>query len=421
LGPGDKPGLFLFHGPKKEFEVVMKIARRLLLLALIIFAIVNCDQVDFQAPTGATLAISVQPQTVANNGNANITVVGTRGNGAPLPDETLIQFTTDLGSITPNPAKTDNGIATATFRAGVRSGTATITATSGAAEAVSVEVVIGEARPAQVVLITTPSTLPFGGGTVRLTAHVTDEDGNPLGGVAVFFETTAGELNSGGRAVRTNDAGVATDTLTTTTDAEVTVTTANGVSDDSQPIDVSPGEGPECSFVFSPPDPEPGETVIFTSTSTNPDAPITQFLWDFGDGDTDEGPVVEHVFEVAGTYTVVLTVIDQFGFSSVCTEEVVVQTDLPFCSFEAIPDPAQEGESVLFDASDSDDESGIALFEWSFGDGATATTTTPIVNHTYSLPGCGGGADQTVPVSLIVTDNEGSTSFCSIELTIECQ
>jgi PKD repeat protein len=185
---------------------------------------------------------------------------------------------------------------------------------------------------------------------------------------------------------------------------------------------VSPGEGPECSFVFSPPDPEPGETVIFTSTSTNTDNPIAQFLWDFGDGDTDEGPVVEHEFEVAGTYTVVLTVIDEFGFSSICTEEVVVETDLPECSFEITPDLPDEGETVAFDASQSTDESGIASFEWSFGDGTpNVEESDPFTTHVYNFPDCSGGADRTVQVSLIVTDNEGATNFCSQSLTIECQ
>jgi PKD repeat protein len=399
----------------------MKIARRLLLLIAVVLVVANCDQVDFTAPTGSTLTITVQPPSIATFGTANITVVGTRPNGAPLPDDTVIHFTTNLGSVSPNPAPTDNGIATARFSSGSRSGTATITATSGPNEVATFDVVIGEARPQQVILIASPSDLPFGGGTVRLTAHVNDADGNPLAGIAVFFESTAGELASAGRTVRTNDAGIATDTLTTSIDAEVTAITANGITSEARTIDVSPGEGPECSFVFSPPDPEPGETVIFTSTSTNTDNPITQFLWDFGDGDTAEGPVVDHEFEVAGTYTVVLTVIDEFGFSTTCTEEVEVQTDLPECSFDVAPDEPDEGETVAFDASQSTDESGIASFEWSFGDGQTVTETDPFTTHVYSFPDCGGGADRTVQVSLIVTDNEGASNFCSQAITIECQ
>ena len=401
---------------------MMKLVRRLFLLLGVVLFIANCDQVDFTAPQGSSLTITIQPPAVATFGNANITVIGTRGTGAPLPDGTVIHFTSNLGTISPNPAETDNGVATAQFRSGSRSGTATVTATSGDSEEASVEIIIGEARPAQIILISTPSDLPFGGGSVRLTAHVTDADGNPLAGIAVFFESTSGELASGGRTVRTNDAGIATDTLTTSIDAEVTATTANGISSEAQAIDVSPGEGPECSFVFSPPNPEPGETVTFTSTSTNPDNPITDFFWDFGDGETAEGPVVTHEFEIAGTYTVVLTVVDEFGFSSICTEEVVVEIDLPDCSFEITPDLPDEGETVAFDASQSTDETGIASFEWSFGDGTpTVEETDPFTTHVYSFPDCSGGADRTVQVSLIVTDNEGATNFCSVPLTITCQ
>jgi PKD repeat protein len=400
----------------------MKVFRRLLLLLLVVLVVANCDQVDFTAPAGSTLTITIQPPSVATFGNANITVVGTRGNGAPLPDETVIHFTTNLGTISPNPAETDNGIATAQFRSGSRSGTATITATSGGNEEATVEVVIGEARPANVILIANPSTLPFGGGTVTLKAHVTDADGNPLAGIAVFFETTTGELRSGGSTVRTNDAGIATDTLETTIDASVTATTGNGISSEAREIDVAPGEGPDCDFVFSPPDPQPGETVTFSSLATGTGGPgIAQFLWDFGDGESAEGQTVTHEFELAGSYTVVHTVIDEFGASSICTEVVEVQIDEPDCTFTAEPDAPLEGENVFFDASESSSDSGIDTFEWSFGDGTpTVVETDPFTNHVYNFPGCSGSATESVQVSLIVTDNEGNQSFCSLTLTIDC-
>jgi PKD repeat protein len=296
-----------------------------------------------------------------------------------------------------------------------------ITATSGGNEEATVEVVIGEARPVNVVLIANPATLPFGGGTVQLRAHVTDADGNPLAGIAVFFETSDGVLNSGGSTVRTNDAGIATDVLTTDTPADVTVTTGNGATDTFNVL-VREGVGPECDFVFSPPDPVPGETVTFTSLATDPDGPgIAQFLWDFGDGETAEGQVVDHEYEVAGSYTVVHTVIDENGISTFCSQVVEVAIDLPTCTFEVIPDLPREGETVSFDASQSEDETGIATFEWSFGDGDTVEETDPFTAHVYNFPDCGGGADRTVQVSLIVTDNEGVSSFCSQPVTIECQ
>lgn len=421
MGPGDKPGLFLFQGPKENFVVVMKIVRRLLLLGLIIFAIVNCDQVDFTAPTGSTLSISVQPPSVANNGNANITVVGTRANGAPLPDETIIQFTTNLGSISPNPVKTNNGIASATFRAGVRSGTATITATSGSADAVTVDVVVGEARPDKIILVADPSTLPVGGGTVELRAHVTDPDGNPLAGITVFFQTDAGTLASGGRGVKTNDAGVAIDRLTTNVEANVSATTSNGSTDDFN-IRISPGGGAECSFEFSPSDPVPGQDVFFVDTSTSNDGPpIAQSLWDFGDGNTAEGKTVTHSYDAIGTFVVIHTIIDSEGFTTNCTQTITVTRGEPDCQFLFSPPEPTEGQLITFDASESTDPNGdIVRYDWNFGDGSPiASETDPRISHSYPL--CGpNDVELNFTVVLTVTDNDGQDASCTQDLVIQC-
>lgn len=401
----------------------MKIVRRLLLLGLIIFAIVNCDQVDFTAPTGATLSISVQPPSVANNGNANITVVGTRANGAPLPDETVIQFTTNLGSISPNPVKTNNGIAAATFRAGVRSGTATITADSGAAEAVTVDVIVGEARPQQVILVVDPSSLPVGGGTVELRAHVSDgADGNPLAGVSVFFQTDAGTLASGGRTIRTNDAGVAVDHLTTNVETNVTATTGNGATSTFL-IRISPGQGSDCSFTFSPTEPVVDQDVFFVDTSVSNEGPrIEQSLWDFGDGDTAEGFTVTHSYSAVGTYTVVHTIVDADGFTTVCDPvEITVTRGEPECQFLFSPPDPVNGDLITFDASESTDPNGdIVSYTWNFGDGSPIVTEgDPRISHSY--PACGpDDVELSFTVVLTVTDNDGQDSSCTEDLVINC-
>lgn len=422
MGPGDKPGLFLFHWAIRESKLVMKIARRLLLLGLIIFAIVNCDQVDFTAPTGSTLSISVQPPSVANNGNANITVVGTRSNGAPLPDETIIQFTTNLGSISPNPVKTDNGIASATFRAGVRSGTATITASSGSADAVTVDVVVGEARPEQIILISDPTSLPVGGGTVELRAHVTDADGNPLAGVAVFFQSDFGTLASGGRAVRTNDAGVAIDRLTTNVETNVTAITGNGATSEQVTISISPGER-ECSFTFSPTEPVVDQDVFFVDTSVANSGPgIEQSLWDFGDGETAEGFQVTHSYDAVGTFTVVHTIVDADGFTTVCDPvEITVTRGEPQCIFSFSPDDPDPGDTISFDASESDDPNGdIVSYTWNFGDGTgQVTQSDPFIQHTYP-DNCTGQPTLSFTVILTVTDDTGQESSCSDTVIFDC-
>lgn len=73
----------------------------------------------------------------------------------------------------------------------------------------------------------------------------------------------------------------------------------------------------------------------------------------------------------------------------------------PIASFDYTPD----GTVVTFDGSESSDPDGdpLSQWHWTFGDGASTTTTTPRVTHTYAQAG-------TVTASLTVTDAGGMTS-----------
>lgn len=57
-----------------------------------------------------------------------------------------------------------------------------------------------------------------------------------------------------------------------------------------------------------------GEPVLFdASDTTDPEGEAMSFAWDFGDGESDEGDVVEHRFLEKGIFTVKLTVVDSAG------------------------------------------------------------------------------------------------------------
>ncbi len=53
--------------------------------------------------------------------------------------------------------------------------------------------------------------------------------------------------------------------------------------------------------------------TLDASASVDPDGWLVSYEWDFGDGSSDSGVVVEHVFAGVGTYTVSLTVTDNDG------------------------------------------------------------------------------------------------------------
>jgi PKD repeat protein len=60
-----------------------------------------------------------------------------------------------------------------------------------------------------------------------------------------------------------------------------------------------------------------GESVRFDGRgSTDADGSITQYVWDFGDGQSASGEVVQHAYASTGTFSVALTVTDDRGASA---------------------------------------------------------------------------------------------------------
>jgi PKD repeat protein len=76
-----------------------------------------------------------------------------------------------------------------------------------------------------------------------------------------------------------------------------------------------------------------GETVNFDgSDSYDTDGDIVSYIWDFGDGYTENGDKVNHIYQEEGSYSVLLTVIDNGG--EVSNDLLTVDVELPV-SFDA--------------------------------------------------------------------------------------
>ncbi|MFN2187965.1 MAG: PKD domain-containing protein, partial [Candidatus Promineifilaceae bacterium] len=91
-----------------------------------------------------------------------------------------------------------------------------------------------------------------------------------------------------------------------------------------------------AGFILSSDNVVTGETVTFTSTSTTDGGPFVSWTWDFGDGITDTGEVVSHIYTEAGEYDVTLTVMDACGntesitvLNAIIVEEAEVKTFIP--------------------------------------------------------------------------------------------
>jgi PKD repeat protein len=72
-----------------------------------------------------------------------------------------------------------------------------------------------------------------------------------------------------------------------------------------------------------------GETKLFDGSGSTDDRGIESYLWSFGDGTSAEGAIVEHVYDVAGEYTVTLTVTDGAGNSGEDTLMVTIAEAAP--------------------------------------------------------------------------------------------
>src|SRR6266545_2463339 len=73
---------------------------------------------------------------------------------------------------------------------------------------------------------------------------------------------------------------------------------------------------PTASFTSSPPAPETGQQITFTSTSTDPDDGIASYAWDLDNDnqfDDGTGASAHRSLATAGTYTVNLKVTDASG------------------------------------------------------------------------------------------------------------
>ena len=204
-------------------------AARVALLILAGILLPSCGQAILSAPDGTTLQIFVNPSFIAANGDkAVVSVLAIERAGTPVPDGTVIQFFTTLGSIDEQ-AKTNDGVARVNLISDARSGTATVTAVSGAVNVRTDNIVIGAPRVSSVRTQAVDPTidLRLGKSIASIRATVLDDKGNPIPGIIVRFAVTASPASDrllDGTDVPTNNSGDAFNRVQTTRTIAGTIT-----------------------------------------------------------------------------------------------------------------------------------------------------------------------------------------------------
>lgn len=422
-------------------------------------AVHQTDTPSLSGPSGLALSMSVSstPQTITQNG-ADASVVtakviftdpstGTTGPKANIPirfDMAVNGQLQDFGTLSARNGVTDaSGTARVTYTAppmpvggstgsgcnGVPGQCVQVVATttdttaasssgalaSGAATIALVPpgVVLPPAGTPKAAFTFLPATITVGQQVTfdASTSCPTDANGNcSTSGSITSYAWTFGDGSVGAGKTITHaftSSNTFVVTLTVTSDRGLTASTSQGV-------DVGLPTAPSAAFVFSPQTPVAGQVVFFSAETSRAATghSLTQFTWNYGDGTSDSGLTVSHTYALAGSYNVVLSVMDDAGQKATATTSVPIGNAGPVAKLSL----TKSGLSVVADASLSTPTNNVAIatYAFNFGDGSgtTAPGTAPIVSHPYAFPG------GTFTVTVIVTDVQGHSSATSATITV---
>lgn len=144
-----------------------------------------------------------------------------------------------------------------------------------------------------------------------------------------------------------------------------------------------------------------GNITSFTDLSNNPDFPINQWEWNFGDGNTGNTPNPQNLYSNAGVYNVDLIATNLSGCSDSITKAVRILykpqagfSSPAVCYFDTthFADLSVAGEGI------------ITSWNYEFGDGLNSTQENPAHYYTY---------DATYMATLIVTNSAGCNDTIS--------
>lgn len=160
---------------------------------------------------------------------------------------------------------------------------------------------------------------------------------------------------------------------------------------------------PIARFIFSPERPYISEDVSFNaSTSLCLEGTITNYAWQFGDGNNGDGVTVTHNYTSANLFSVTLTITDNNTKTDSWTCKINVTDYIgPNARFVFFPSKPRFSDTITFNASSSFNPDGvIQTYSWTLGDGNSSSGVT--TTHCYNTSG-------EFTVTLNVTDNHSKS------------
>jgi len=418
-----------------------------LLVPLGLFAL-SCERVPLFAPAGSIITLTSTTTSLAENGTTRLVVQVIEASGTPPHSGTHITFTTTLGFVVPSEVQTDvSGRAEAIFNAGTGNGTAVITASSGGSSASGVSalrIAIGAAAVGRVTIDANPTTVSVSGGQSTITSFVFDGNGNPLGGVAVTFTTTAGSVSPS--VVSADQNGRSQATLTTTRTATVTASAGiSGSTGGGGATGGTGGTGGTGSTGGSTSSSQSATTTVTVNTAAtitvgtvtpatpavnqpvsipltyNPTGVIVRLNVDWGDGQiqsfTGSPASISHTYRNPLAYLVTITGFDSFGDAATASAAITVSPQpRPTVNISSSPNPTAGSTTTFTISATPPTGQVITSVNVDFGDGQQVTLNgnATSVQHVYPT----GVGTRTYTVTAIATDSAGNSGSGSTVIVV---
>lgn len=151
-------------------------------------------------------------------------------------------------------------------------------------------------------------------------------------------------------------------------------------------IVVANREAPTALFEANNRSPIVNNPVFFEDRSFPGTAPITSWMWDFGDGGTSRQQNPTHTYTLGGPFNVSLRVTSNHGTDVLVRESFInVIVRPPVADFTVDNRMPVVGEVIQFRDESEPGSAPITSWLWNFGDGGTSTQQNPV--KVYTEPG----------------------------------
>ena len=364
--------------------------------------------------------------TYATDGNYTVVLTATNACGSVTSTQTVVAFTLPTAGFNAN---VTSGCAPLTVQFGDQSSanaqTFAWSFSGGTPSSSTAENPTVVYNTAGVYTVTLTVSNPTGQNTSTQTNYITVNTTPTAGfttsmvGTTVTFNNTSTNATSylwnfgdGGTSTQTNPSH----TYTTDGVYDVTLTATNACGSKTVNGQFTIVTPPTAGFSAA----QTGGCAPLEMTFNNESsANATSFSWSFPGGtpatSTQENPTV--TYNVAGTYTVTLTVTNAAGNDTYTLTDYVTVLNVPSAGFSSSVN--------LATATFTNNSNNATSYSWDFGDGEHSTDANP--THTYAVDGvytvtltATNGCGEAVMTGIVVIATAGPQAFFSAEPTTGC-